>query len=97
MDQHYEDDTDRDCPLQGAELQLWCDLSSCTLADVPPSERLVEVTATSAVLVFFFDEPLFFFDELCFNVLNQRSVLCFLVFISLMECRGFELDVLVFS
>ena len=53
MDQHYEDDTDRDCAHQDAELQRWCDLSSCTLADLPPFERLVEVTATSAVFVFF--------------------------------------------
>ena len=71
-DQHYEDHTNRNFPLQDAELQRWCDLSSCTLAHLPRFERcqpaLVEVTATSAVWVFFLDEP-------CFNLLNQRPAL----------------------
>ena len=61
-DLHSENDTGRNLR---APLQRCCDLSSCTLADLPPFERPVGVGATSGVFICFYDGP-------CFSVLNQR-------------------------
>ena len=61
MDLRSENDTGRNCLL----LQRCRDLSSCTLADLPPLERPVGVSATSGVFICFRDGP-------CFSVLNQR-------------------------
>ena len=70
MDQQHEDDTDRNCLLQDAELRRWCDpvlLHSHRLAGLRTTCRS---DCDTSCVHFFFDEP-------CFNVLDQRPALFF--------------------